>query len=56
MGKLKLIMKKKCYKCGMIRSTKDLVFLKDNNYMCFSCWNDNTRGKSEKIKKKRILD
>ena len=43
---------KKCYKCGMIRSTKDLVLLENGNYMCFSCWNDYNRGKSEKTKEK----
>ncbi len=49
-------MMKKCHKCGMIRSPKDLVLLEDGNYMCFSCWNEINRGKGEKAKKKKIFD
>ncbi|MFX1453452.1 MAG: hypothetical protein ACFFCM_21665 [Promethearchaeota archaeon] len=41
-------MKKSCYKCGMIRSTKDLVYLEDNKYLCFSCWN-------ERIKESEVM-
>ena len=39
-----------CCKCGMIRATKDLVLLKDREYICFSCWNriiDKKRRKSQ---------
>ncbi|MFX0046771.1 MAG: hypothetical protein ACFE8G_01255 [Candidatus Hermodarchaeota archaeon] len=32
-------MKKKCEKCGMIRSSKDLVKLENRGYICFHCWN-----------------
>lgn len=32
-------MKKTCYKCGMIRSRKDLVKLESGDYICFICWN-----------------
>ena len=32
-------MKEKCVKCGMIRSTKDLVNLENRGYVCFQCWN-----------------
>ncbi len=32
-------MKKKCKKCDMVRSEKDLVRFNDGTYMCFSCWN-----------------
>ena len=45
-------MKKKCYKCGMIRSTKDLVLLEIGAYLCFSCWNEYNREKSKKPKDK----
>jgi len=38
-------MKKKCKKCGMIRSTKDLVKSEGGDYICFSCWNKNLREK-----------
>ena len=42
---------KMCYKCGMIRSTKDLVLLENGKYLCFSCWNKCNR---EKTKNKRL--
>jgi hypothetical protein len=32
-------MKRKCVKCGMIRSVKDLVNLEAGKYICFTCWN-----------------
>ena len=32
-------LKKKCSKCGMIRSRKDLVLLERGDIICFSCWN-----------------
>ena len=38
----------KCNTCGMIRATKDLVLLKDSNFICFSCWN-------KELKKKKNL-
>ncbi len=38
-------MLKKCDRCGMIRSTKDLVLLEDKTYICFSCWNKLNKGK-----------
>lgn len=41
-----------CRKCGMIRATKDLVLLEDGNYICFSCWNEHNRVKSEETKEK----
>ena len=41
-----------CRKCGMIRSTKDLVWLENGTYLCFSCWNVINREKSEKSKEK----
>ena len=34
-----LKLKKKCSKCGMIRSSKDLVTLESGDFVCFSCWN-----------------
>lgn len=34
-----LKLKKKCFKCGMIRSSKDLVNLESGDYICFFCWN-----------------
>ena len=40
-------MKKKCNKCGMIRSEKDLVLLEDGTYLCFSCWNKLNKEKTE---------
>jgi formylmethanofuran dehydrogenase subunit E len=40
-------MKKKCSKCGMIRSNKDLVKLENDNYICFSCWNRNLKEKNK---------
>ncbi|MFW9970684.1 MAG: hypothetical protein ACFFDF_10825 [Candidatus Odinarchaeota archaeon] len=40
--------KDRCYKCGMIRSTKDLVLLEDGKYMCFLCWNNYTQQKLKK--------
>ncbi|MFX1501145.1 MAG: hypothetical protein ACFFDH_09310 [Promethearchaeota archaeon] len=43
-------MLKKCNNCGMIRSTKDLVLLEDENYICFSCWNKLMREKSKNLK------
>ncbi|KKN50869.1 hypothetical protein LCGC14_0628280 [marine sediment metagenome] len=38
----------KCYKCGMLRSTKDLVLIVDGFYICFSCWNNINRKEKEK--------
>ncbi|MGV9197282.1 MAG: hypothetical protein ACOC44_11805 [Promethearchaeia archaeon] len=32
-------MKKRCKKCGMFRSEKDLVHLDEGSYLCFHCWN-----------------
>ncbi len=43
-------MKKKCSKCGMIRSNKDLVKLENANYICFSCWNRNLKEKNKRNK------
>jgi formylmethanofuran dehydrogenase subunit E len=43
-------MKKKCSKCGMIRSNKDLVKLENANYICFSCWNRNLKEKNNSNK------
>ncbi len=43
-------MKKKCSKCGMIRSNKDLVKLENVNYICFSCWNRNLKEKNKSNK------
>ena len=31
--------KEQCKICKMLRAKKDLVVLKDNQYLCFSCWN-----------------
>lgn len=39
-------MKKKCKKCGMIRSIKDLVKLNEHEYMCFACWNEDLRSRN----------
>lgn len=33
-------MKRKCTKCGMIRSIKDLVKMDEEHFICFACWND----------------
>jgi hypothetical protein len=44
---------KRCYKCGMIRSTKDLVLLETGNYLCFSCWNVNNKQKEDKVIKNK---
>lgn len=41
-----------CCKCGMIRATKDLVLREDGNYMCFSCWNELNKVRSEKTREK----
>lgn len=41
-------MMKKCHKCGMVRSTKDLVLSEEGDYICFSCWNKINRDKREK--------
>ncbi|MFX1445540.1 MAG: hypothetical protein ACFFHV_19155 [Promethearchaeota archaeon] len=46
-------MKKSCYKCGMIRSTKDLVNLEEGKYLCFSCWNQKIKESEEKLKKNK---
>ena len=43
-------MKKKCVKCGMIRSSKDLVKLEGQGYICFSCWNKMLRERNIKNK------
>lgn len=43
-------MKKKCVKCGMIRSTKDLVNLESRGYLCFHCWNKILKEKPIKDK------
>jgi len=43
-------MKKKCSKCGMIRSNKDLVKLENDNVICFSCWNQNLKEKKKSNK------
>jgi len=40
---------KKCKKCGMIRSKKDLVLLEDGTYLCFSCWNKRDKDKENKL-------
>ncbi len=40
-----LKLKIKCYKCGMIRSSKDLVKLESEDYICFACWNRNLKSK-----------
>ena len=40
-----LKLKKKCLKCGMIRSSKDLVTLERGEIICFSCWNKKLREK-----------
>ncbi len=41
-------MKKKCKNCGMLRAKKDVVLLKDNTILCFSCWNKFIRQNSSK--------
>jgi len=38
-------LKKKCVKCGMIRSSKDLVKLENQDYICFHCWNKKLKEK-----------
>jgi len=38
-------MKKKCEKCGMIRSIKDLVKIKEGEFICFACWNKFLKSK-----------
>jgi formylmethanofuran dehydrogenase subunit E len=43
-------MKKKCSKCGMIRSNKDLVKLENANNICFSCWNQILKEKKKSHK------
>ena len=46
-------MKRKCEKCGMIRASKDLVLIKENSYICFSCWNKYIKEKgNQKLSKK----
>ena len=42
-------MKERCKDCGMLRSTKDLVLLEDESYICFSCWNKYVKEKAEVI-------
>ncbi|MFW9783307.1 MAG: hypothetical protein ACFFFB_13575 [Candidatus Heimdallarchaeota archaeon] len=46
-------MKKICHKCGMIRSTKDLVYLEEGKYLCFSCWNEIIKENEETLKKNK---
>ena len=40
-----LKLKIKCSKCGMIRSSKDLVKLESGDYVCFVCWNRKLQNK-----------
>jgi formylmethanofuran dehydrogenase subunit E len=42
---------KKCIKCGMLRSQKDMVLLEDLSYLCFSCWNKYLKANEKKSKK-----
>ena len=44
-------LKKKCSKCGMIRSRKDLVLLEKGDIICFSCWNKRLREKGNSLQK-----
>ncbi len=46
-------MKKRCYKCGMIRSKKDLVYLENKKYLCFSCWNKRIEESEEMSNKNK---
>ncbi len=49
-----LKLKKKCSKCGMIRSSKDLVKLESGDYICLSCWNKKLRDKDDSRQIKQI--
>ena len=46
-----LKLKIKCYKCGMIRSSKDLVKLESGDYICFACWNRELTDKENSLEK-----
>jgi hypothetical protein len=41
-------MKKRCHICGMIRSQKDLVHMKEGKFLCFYCWNDKNKEMDKK--------
>ena len=46
-------LKKKCSKCGMIRSSKDLVKLESGDYICFLCSNKMLKNKDNSQQNKQ---
>jgi len=44
-------MKEQCASCQMIRAKKDMVFLSNGKWICFSCWNKYLKQKQKEDKK-----